>query len=63
MLSERLAKSVIGNGLSQGTTIGPLIQKNAVAKVQGLVAKAIEQGATPVNPPYETPSTATLCRP
>ena len=32
MLSERLAKSVIGNGLSQGTTIGPLIQKNAVAK-------------------------------
>ena len=63
MLSERLAKSVIGNGLSQGTTIGPLIQKNAVVKVQGLVARAIEQGATPVNPPYETPATGNFVPP
>ena len=63
MLTERLAKSVIGNGLGQGTTIGPLIEQNAVAKVQGLVAKAIEQGATPVNPPYETPSTGNFVAP
>jgi succinate-semialdehyde dehydrogenase/glutarate-semialdehyde dehydrogenase len=63
MLSERLAKSVIGNGLSQGTTIGPLIHKNAVVKVQGLVAKAIEQGATPVNPPNKTPSTGNFVPP
>ena len=54
---------MIGNGLSQGTTIGPLIQKNAVAKVQGLVAKAIEQGATPVNPLHETPSTGNFVPP
>jgi succinate-semialdehyde dehydrogenase/glutarate-semialdehyde dehydrogenase len=63
MLVDRLSKSVIGNGLSQGTTIGPLIQKNAVAKVQGLVAKAIEQGATPVNPLHETPSTGNFVPP
>ncbi|WP_394145293.1 NAD-dependent succinate-semialdehyde dehydrogenase [Vibrio atypicus] len=37
---------VIGNGLSESADIGPLINQKAVDKVDDLVAKAVEQGAT-----------------
>ena len=37
---------VVGDGLSDGTDIGPLINQKAVDKVHGLVEQAIEQGAT-----------------
>ena len=63
MLADRLSKSVLGNGLIQDTTIGPLIQKSAVAKVQGLVTRAIEQGATPMSAHHETPATGNFVPP
>lgn len=37
---------VIGDGLSESADIGPLINQKAVDKVDDLVAKAVEQGAT-----------------
>jgi succinate-semialdehyde dehydrogenase / glutarate-semialdehyde dehydrogenase len=36
----------VGNGLDEGVTIGPLIDQNAVTKVQDHVADAIARGAT-----------------
>ncbi|BEU25644.1 NADP-dependent succinate-semialdehyde dehydrogenase [Paraburkholderia sp. 22B1P] len=46
---EKLAIAVrqlkVGNGLENGTTIGPLIDENAVAKVEEHVADAVEKGA------------------
>jgi succinate-semialdehyde dehydrogenase/glutarate-semialdehyde dehydrogenase len=36
----------IGDGLVNGTDIGPLINQKAIDKVHGLVERAIEQGAT-----------------
>lgn len=40
-----VAKLKIGDGLTEGVTIGPLINAKAVAKVKGLVAEAVDQGA------------------
>jgi succinate-semialdehyde dehydrogenase/glutarate-semialdehyde dehydrogenase len=37
---------VLGDGLSESADIGPLINQKAVDKVDDLVAKAVEQGAT-----------------
>lgn len=46
---EKLATAVrqleVGNGLENGTTIGPLIDENAVAKVEEHVADAVQKGA------------------
>ncbi|MGF1764859.1 NAD-dependent succinate-semialdehyde dehydrogenase [Aliivibrio kagoshimensis] len=36
----------VGNGLTKGTDIGPLINEKAVAKVTSIVEQAIEQGAS-----------------
>lgn len=36
---------VVGNGVDSEITIGPLISKNAVEKVQALIADALERGA------------------
>ena len=62
-LLSRLKESVMGNGLHQDTTIGPLIHKGAVEKVEGLVARAIEQGARPVNHVEGTPSAGSFVSP
>ena len=47
---EKLASAVsqlkVGDGFTEGVTTGPLINAKAVAKVEGLVAEAIAQGAT-----------------
>jgi succinate-semialdehyde dehydrogenase/glutarate-semialdehyde dehydrogenase len=46
---ERLAQAVnalqVGDGLEQGTVIGPLIDKNAVGKAEEHVADAVKKGA------------------
>lgn len=63
MLLDRLAQSVIGNGLNEDTTIGPLIQQSAVAKVEGLVARALEQGAVLVNQPDKSPTAGNFVSP
>ncbi|MEZ9295991.1 NAD-dependent succinate-semialdehyde dehydrogenase [Vibrio cyclitrophicus] len=40
----------IGNGLDEGVTVGPVINEGAKQNIQGLINRAIEQGATPVTP-------------
>lgn len=44
-LSEAVRKQKVGSGLEKGVTIGPLINDEAMQKVQRLVADAREKGA------------------
>jgi len=44
--TERMADLVPGHGLDSATTLGPLIDDDAVAKAEELVADAVQQGAT-----------------
>ncbi|MDA0142717.1 NAD-dependent succinate-semialdehyde dehydrogenase [Vibrio sp. RW] len=43
----------IGNGLDEGVNIGPVINERAKQNIQGLIDRAIEQGALPVTPTQE----------
>ncbi|MFD0986273.1 NAD-dependent succinate-semialdehyde dehydrogenase [Methyloligella solikamskensis] len=45
-LLEAIQSYGVGSGLEEGTVIGPLINKDAVKKVESLVADAVEQGAS-----------------
>ncbi|RJE58487.1 succinate-semialdehyde dehydrogenase (NADP(+)) [Acinetobacter sp. JS678] len=49
-LAERLVEAVsklkVGDGRQEGSTQGPLIDEDAIAKVQSHIADAIEKGAT-----------------
>ncbi len=45
-LAQRMGAMVVGNGLEDGVTVGPLITAKAVAKVTELVDDAKERGAT-----------------
>jgi len=45
-LSERMSGLKAGNGLDEDTKLGPLIDEDAVAKVEELVADALEHGGT-----------------
>ena len=47
-LADRIAAMRIGNGLDDGVEIGPLIDENAIAKVDEHVADARKSGATVV---------------
>lgn len=44
-LQEAVANLKVGNGLEEGITIGPLINKDALDKVKAHVADAVERGA------------------
>src|SRR5512147_486290 len=44
-LAERVAKLKVGNGVESGVTQGPLINADAVAKVEEHVADAKQRGA------------------
>ena len=44
-LVERTRELVVGPGIDSRTTLGPLIDEDAVAKVEELVADAVERGA------------------
>lgn len=44
-LAERTQALVAGPGIEEGTTIGPLIDEAGLAKVEELVADAVERGA------------------
>ena len=44
-LTDRVAGMKAGNGLEQGVTIGPLVNNEAVVKVEKQVADAVENGA------------------
>jgi succinate-semialdehyde dehydrogenase / glutarate-semialdehyde dehydrogenase len=45
-LADRMEALRVGDGLDEGTEIGPLIEPKAVAKVSLLVADAVAKGAT-----------------
>lgn len=45
-VTERVQAMRIGRGTEEGVQIGPLIDEDAVAKAQSLVADAVERGAT-----------------
>ncbi|PMH46010.1 succinate-semialdehyde dehydrogenase (NADP(+)) [Vibrio sp. 10N.286.49.B3] len=40
----------VGNGLEEGTTVGPVISQAAKQNIQAMVERAIEQGANPTSP-------------
>jgi succinate-semialdehyde dehydrogenase/glutarate-semialdehyde dehydrogenase len=44
-LAEKVSAMKVGNGLDQGTVIGPLIEEKAVAKVEEHVRDAVSKGA------------------
>jgi succinate-semialdehyde dehydrogenase/glutarate-semialdehyde dehydrogenase len=44
-LKERIEAQVVGNGLEQGVTLGPLIDRAAVEKVEEHIGDAVELGA------------------
>ncbi|MGV9867508.1 NAD-dependent succinate-semialdehyde dehydrogenase [Rhodococcus koreensis] len=45
-LAARMAEMKVSNGFDEGTDVGPLIDPDAQAKVQGLVDDAVGRGAT-----------------
>lgn len=44
-LAEKVSAMKVGNGLDQGTIVGPLIEEKAVAKVEEHVRDAVSKGA------------------
>ena len=45
LLAERMSALVLGPGTQEGTDVGPLVNQDAVAKVDGLVRAAVIDGA------------------
>jgi succinate-semialdehyde dehydrogenase / glutarate-semialdehyde dehydrogenase len=45
LLATRMQELNVGDGLAEGTHIGPLVEHKALAKVQALVADAVNRGA------------------
>jgi succinate-semialdehyde dehydrogenase/glutarate-semialdehyde dehydrogenase len=43
--TERMAQAVLGNGLGEGVTLGPVIDDRAVRRLSALVEDAVAQGA------------------
>ena len=62
-LAEESKKLVLGNGLDQGVQLGPLINEEAVKKVEELVENAISLGAETVLPGKRVDSERLLYQP
>jgi succinate-semialdehyde dehydrogenase / glutarate-semialdehyde dehydrogenase len=45
-LSKRMSEFKLGNGLDEGSTLGPLVNAKQVATVEDLVSDAVSKGAT-----------------
>lgn len=45
-LADRFRRLSVGDGIEEGTDVGPLVCERAAAKVQGLVDDAVARGAT-----------------
>ena len=43
---KKVAELKVGNGMEEGVTVGPLINKDALEKVQALLKDALDKGAT-----------------
>ncbi|MET1089808.1 MAG: NAD-dependent succinate-semialdehyde dehydrogenase [Arthrobacter sp.] len=61
-LAERFDELVLGPGSDTSSTVGPLIDDQAVQKVEELVQDAIDQGASILSR-LDTPSTGSYCSP
>lgn len=48
-LAQAIAKLRVGDGLAEGTTIGPMIDSAAIAKIERHVADAKAKGARVAN--------------
>ena len=46
-LTRKMAGLVVGPGVDPATQVGPLVNEDTVAKVDGLVRGAVDEGATP----------------
>lgn len=46
LIAEKMKTLVVGNGLVQGVNIGPLIDNQAIAKVEDQIADALSKGAS-----------------
>src|SRR5690606_13675710 len=44
-LAEKVSTMTVGNGLDQGTVVGPLIEEKAISKVEEHVQDAVSKGA------------------
>ena len=62
-LADRMAKLKVGNGLEEGTEVGPLITEKAVANVRKLVDDAVAAGATKVCSDGDVPAQGTFYPP
>lgn len=47
-LAERMSGLTVGDGVAEGTQVGPLVEEKARTKVEELVADAVNRGATVV---------------
>jgi succinate-semialdehyde dehydrogenase/glutarate-semialdehyde dehydrogenase len=47
-LAERMSALTVGPGTEEGTQVGPLVNRDAVTKVEDLVREAVDQGAVAV---------------
>jgi len=47
-LAQRMSELAVGDGATEGITVGPLIEEKALLKVQGLVDDAVARGASVV---------------
>ncbi|VDK56733.1 unnamed protein product [Gongylonema pulchrum] len=56
-LKSEISKLVVGDGMKPGVTQGPLINEQAVQKVEGLVADALQKGARIVTGGKRVPGT------
>jgi succinate-semialdehyde dehydrogenase/glutarate-semialdehyde dehydrogenase len=67
LFAERMGAVVVGNGVDAGTTCGPLVNAEAVAKVSALVDDAVARGARVVvggkAPEREASSSRRPCSP
>lgn len=60
-LKEVAASQVLGNPLTEGVTMGPMVSKEHQAKVDGYIAKGIEEGATLYYQKEKTPEMEKGC--
>jgi len=62
-VTEAIAALRVGDGMDDTTTIGPLINTAAVAKVSAHIADAVEKGAQHVAIPCDVPASARFAAP
>jgi succinate-semialdehyde dehydrogenase/glutarate-semialdehyde dehydrogenase len=62
-LADAVSRLKVGDGQAEGVEIGPLIDPNAIAKVETMVSEAIAAGATPLTGAKKHPAGAQFYAP